>query len=87
MGINSPSHSASCAIACEPCRCLAVISIAQVSSSAPLRGSGLIRKTVQLISGYQLNLQVPVVDYDSNMTVNDNAGINVAGQVRLLIAP
>jgi hypothetical protein len=41
---------------------------------------------VQLISGYQLNLRVPVLDYDSNMTVNDNAGINVAGQVRSLIA-
>lgn len=83
MGINPPSHSALCAIASPS---LSVISIVQVSSSAPLRGSGIIRKTVQLISGYQLNLRVPVLDYDSNMTVNDNAGINVAGQVRLLIA-
>jgi hypothetical protein len=41
----------------------------------------MIRKTIQLIRGYQLKLQVPVVDYDSNTTVNGNAGINIAGQV------
>jgi hypothetical protein len=58
--------------------------VTQVSSSAPLRGSGLIRKTIQLIRGYQLKLQVPVVDYDSNTTVNGNAGINIAGQVTVL---
>jgi hypothetical protein len=55
--------------------------VTQVSSSAPLRGSGVIRKTIQLIRGYQLKLQVPVVDYDSITTVNGNAGINIAGQV------
>ena len=43
------------------------------------------RKTVQLVSGYNLMLQVPVVDYDSVMTVNGNSGINVAGQVRFLV--
>jgi hypothetical protein len=58
----------------------------QVASSAPLRGSAVIRKTVQLVNGYQLHLQVPVLDYDSNMTVNGNAGINVAGQVWSLFA-
>jgi hypothetical protein len=61
--------------------CPRLIRVHQVSSSAPLRGSGVIRKTVQLIRGYQLNLQVPVVDYDSNITVNGNAGINIPGQV------
>ena len=54
-----------------------VVTSTQVSSSAPLRGSGLMRKTVQLVSGYNLMLQVPVVDYDSVMTVNGNSGINV----------
>jgi hypothetical protein len=40
---------------------------------------------VQLDSGYNLMLQVPVVDYDSNTIVNGNAGINVAGQVCFLV--
>jgi hypothetical protein len=44
----------------------------------------VIRKNIQLIRGYQLKLQVPVVDYDSNTTVNGNAGINIAGQVTML---
>ncbi len=44
------------------------------------------RKTTRLVNGYQLHLEVPVLDYDSNMTVNGNAGINVAGQVCLPFA-
>ncbi len=82
VGIDPPPHRALPAAACSWQHVFTVIEMVQVSSTAPLRGSGVVRKTVQLISGYQLNLQIPVVDYDSNMTVNGNAGINIAGQVR-----
>jgi hypothetical protein len=82
VGIHPSPHRALCAAACSWQHVFAVIEIEQVSSTAPLRGSGVVRHTVQLISGYQLNLQIPVADYDSNMTVNGNAGINIAGQVR-----